>query len=342
MEITEDANALDVRLEPGAILTGKVVDRDGKGIGDATVAMELQTSNWPGGFLGFVTADAEGRFEIRALPPGYGYALSARSMGYRIGRVEVRSDDVRDNRIDLGPIVLARGEFSVSGVVVDVNGKPVANAEIFCTGEGQPGAGAVTDADGRFRVDGVFKGQVQITAGFRVRGYGSWDSWGGVNTEAGATNVKVVLNCSSAPLPKGRTCFPADTDVWVNGALVQISRVAPGQTVGKPGCAALAAPFGQIERLEEHVGAFECRDIVLQNGNRISVVDAHCFMLDSGRWIPAQDLRNGLRLKTLNGTVSIKSVTTRVVSFVGKVCNLKVKNSDQYMVGKDGVIVRDY
>jgi len=65
-------------------------------------------------------------------------------------------------------------------------------------------------------------------------------------------------------------------------------------------------------------------------------------MLDSGRWIAAQDLRNGLKLKTLNGAVTIKSVTTRATPFVGKVYNLKVKDSDQYMVGKDGVIVRDY
>ncbi len=123
---------------------------------------------------------------------------------------------------------------------------------------------------------------------------------------------------------------------------MQISKVVRGQTVGNLGCTALTAPFGQIERLEEHEGTFECRDIVLDNGNRISVIDAHCFMLDSGRWIAAQNLRNVLRLKTLNGTVGIKSVTTRTTPFVGKVYNLKVKSSDHYMVGKEGVIVRDY
>ena len=100
--------------------------------------------------------------------------------------------------------------------------------------------------------------------------------------------------------------------------------------------------FGEIEKIEEHEGVFECRDIVLDNGNRISVVDAHCFMLDSRQWIAAQDLRCGLRLKTLDGTVSIKSVAVRATPFVGKVYNLKIKNSEWYMVGKDGIIVRDY
>jgi hypothetical protein len=81
---------------------------------------------------------------------------------------------------------------------------------------------------------------------------------------------------------------------------------------------------------------------VLESGNSIGVVDAHCFMLDSGKWIAAQNLKSGLRLKTQTGTAVIKSVTKRTVPYTGKVYNLKVKNSDQYIVGKDMVIVRDY
>jgi len=137
------------------------------------------------------------------------------------------------------------------------------------------------------------------------------------------------------PPPKGRGCFLADTPVWVNGALVQISKVTAGQAIN---CLATAS----LEKLEEHEGTFECRDITLENGNRISVVDAHCFMLDSGQWVAAQNLESGMNLKSLNGTIAIKSVVTRAMPFVGKVYNLKVNGSDQYPVGKDGVIVRDF
>ena len=35
-------------------------------------------------------------------------------------------------------------------------------------------------------------------------------------------------------------------------------------------------------------------------------------------------------------------VSIRAVPFVGKVYNLKVKSSDRNIVGKDGVMVRDY
>ena len=135
--------------------------------------------------------------------------------------------------------------------------------------------------------------------------------------------------------PKGRGCFLADTPVWVNGALVQISKVVAGQSIN---CLAATS----LEKLEEHEGTWECRDITLENGNSISVVDAHCFMLDSGQWVAAQNLESGMNLKSLNGTVAIKSVVTRTMPFVGKVYNLKVNGSDQYMVGKDGVVVRDF
>jgi hypothetical protein len=156
-----------------------------------------------------------------------------------------------------------------------------------------------------------------------------------------STDSKVIKR-SLTPPPKGRGCFPADTTVLVDGALVQISTVVSGQMVGSLHCKQATERLEQIEAVEEHEGKFECRDIVLESGNRIGVVDAHCFMLDSGQWIAAQDLKNGLRLKTFSGTVGIKSVATRAEPFVGRVYNLKIRGTDQYFIGKDKLIVRDY
>jgi prepilin-type N-terminal cleavage/methylation domain-containing protein len=135
----------------------------------------------------------------------------------------------------------------------------------------------------------------------------------------------------AAPPPKGRGCFLADTPVWVNGSMVKISKVDVSKCVAS-----------SLEKLETHEGSWVCRDITLESGNSISVVDAHCFMLESGKWVAAQNLKSGMSLKTKSGTVAIKSVVTRAMPFVGTVYNLKVSNSDQYMVGKDGVVVRDF
>ncbi len=85
---------------------------------------------------------------------------------------------------------------------------------------------------------------------------------------------------------------------------------------------------------------YECRDIVLENGNCISVVELHNFMLESGLWVSSQNLKSGMKLKTMNGSVAIESVTLREMPYVGKVYNVKVSNH-QYMVGEDAVIVRD-
>jgi prepilin-type N-terminal cleavage/methylation domain-containing protein len=128
----------------------------------------------------------------------------------------------------------------------------------------------------------------------------------------------------SAP-QKGRACFVADTPALVNGRNIQISKVTAGLNVSE---------------VQEHEGTFVRRDIVLESGNTISVVEAHCFMTDAGQWVNAPNLTVGMRLKTLTGTVGIKSITTR--SYTGKVYNLKIAGSDQYMVGEDSVIVRDF
>jgi len=149
---------------------------------------------------------------------------------------------------------------------------------------------------------------------------------------------------------KGR-CFPADTLVWVDGALVQISKVVPGQTVNKPvttnfsACLRKAVCSSVIERVELHdesEGPWLCYDIMLESGNSISVADSHFFLLDSGRWALVQELASGSRLVSLEGPIAVRCVVKRAVPCVGKVYNLKVKNGQQYLVGEDGVVVRDW
>jgi len=154
----------------------------------------------------------------------------------------------------------------------------------------------------------------------------------------------------TTPEPK-RRCFPADTLVWVDGAPVQISKVVPGQMVEKPfsartmPCLQQAACSHQIEGIDVHgesEGTWDCYDVVLETGNSITVADSHYFLLASGRWASVQELMSGSKLVSLEGPVVVKSVTKRPMPCVGKVYNLKVKDSDRYLVGKDGVVVRDW
>ena len=144
------------------------------------------------------------------------------------------------------------------------------------------------------------------------------------------------------PPRKGRACFIAETPVWIDGILMPISEVAAGQAVRRSHRTTPGPWPDRVEKVQEHTGTFVCRDIVLENGNKIGVVGAHCFMLASGEWIAAQNLTSGLSLRTLQGTVRVKSVTVRPEPYTGKVYNLKIGSADKYLVGKDAVIVRDY
>ena len=163
-----------------------------------------------------------------------------------------------------------------------------------------------------------------------------------VNRE-GEVITGVVWTFTTVPPPappKGRGCFLADTPVWVDRALVQISKVVAGQTIGKVTC--LANTSMQIEKLEEHEGTFVCYDVLLESGNCISVADCHYFLTESGRWVALQNLKTGTKLQTAKGSIGIISVNKRPMPYVGKIYNLKVEGSDRYKVGKDAVIVRDY
>ena len=152
--------------------------------------------------------------------------------------------------------------------------------------------------------------------------------------------VWIFTTVPPSPPPKGRGCFLADTPVWVNGALAQISKVIAGQRVGKFTC--IANTSMQIEKLEEHEGTFVCYDVLLESGNCISVADCHYFLTETGRWVALQNLETGMKLQTSKGSIGIISVNKRPMSYVGKVYNLKIEGSDRYLVGEDAVIVRDY
>ncbi|MGD2094193.1 MAG: hypothetical protein PVH77_04205 [Phycisphaerales bacterium] len=179
--------------------------------------------------------------------------------------------------------------------------------------------------------EGIIGGSI-VTYYWRIDEVGSDDEI--------VTGAVWTFTTVAAPPPKGRACFLPATPVWIDGNLVQISKVAIGQTVGRVAC--LTDTTMQIEKLQEHEGTYECYDVLLESGNCISVAECHYFLTESGRWIALQNLRAGTKLQTSKGSVEISSVTKRPMLHTGKVYNIKVKGSDRYLVGKDAIIVRDY
>jgi len=151
-----------------------------------------------------------------------------------------------------------------------------------------------------------------------------------------------------SPGPKGRACFAPETRVWVNGVLVPISKVCPCHSIVSVDSAGAKKalqdkPYpGQVEEVQEHEGIFECYDVLLQSGNHLRVAECHYFLTESGKWAAVQNLKAGTKLRTATGSIAIVSVTRGALPYAGKVYNLKIEGSDQYLVGKDAVVVRDY
>jgi len=228
VDVDENTRQIDVTLKPGVICTGKVVDSDGKGIANAQLLVMLQGPRWGSSIGRYTAADAEGNYEIKALAPENKYSIEARADGYGRDRIVIEAGQAVNNRLDVETISLLAANLSVSGVVVDSDDKPVSGANVSCYGETQPQSrNQKTDAEGKFTLDKVCAGKIRISANRS----GATRLSGSIETEGGATDVKVVISQRSTstryepkrppslvgrPLPElkdvGINLPPADTD----------------------------------------------------------------------------------------------------------------------------------
>ena len=166
-----------IRLKKTSRLTGRIVDGANQPVAGQVVEI---WSKGGGGWLlpnpvelrgGPLRTSADGRFQTPDnLLVGSTYRVVARA----VGKEPIISDWVA---IDEAPRALLpvrlRSLRSVGGRVVDRQGKPVANVEVFQSGDGPEQASTQTDADGRFVLDGFREGPVFVFArgeGFRFHG----------------------------------------------------------------------------------------------------------------------------------------------------------------------------
>jgi len=194
VEIEENTRTVDVKLVPAVVFTGKVVDPKGKGIPDIRISVKLWASGWGSTIngRGQPVTDGEGKFELRAIPPGYKYSISARAEGYGKNTMnDILANDAVDNRLDVGQLILAVADQSVSGRVVDDEGNPVENVNVDCYGDNQPGRPSVkTDKDGKFMIEKLCPGEIRVSANLSVDQKRLYRS---VRTEGGVTDLEIVV-----------------------------------------------------------------------------------------------------------------------------------------------------
>ena len=240
VDIDEATTNATVKLEPGLTLAGRVTDANDKPIAKAEARVIFMSARM-GSILGTPSlSDAEGRFEIKGLPSGRRYSVSATAKGYGSDNRTVETPDAATRRIELDPIALALADQRIAGVVVDDEDKPVKGAMLFTFGNGQPNANTQSDAQGRFTFDHVCAGPITIAAN-NLFGLGS----GTAMAAGGDTNITVKLGVNQ----RGG---------GIGSAVIKITGTVQDPD-GKPAPRVLVSlfPFAQGELLTDAEGRFK-------------------------------------------------------------------------------------
>lgn len=150
---SRDVGPVEVRLEPGATVTGRVLDP----VGAPTPGVRVRARYWYEDgererwvFRGWATSGRGGRFEVTGLPAGKTELQALQGDLEAKREIELRPEGAEVDLV-LEP---ARG---VLGRVVDPEGRPVAGAQIAIHPVGEPTGpryqSATADVLGRFRLE---------------------------------------------------------------------------------------------------------------------------------------------------------------------------------------------
>jgi protocatechuate 3,4-dioxygenase beta subunit len=144
-----------IALEHGAPVAGIVVDQDGRPVPDAKVLYHMSVP----GYLPWyeiVEVDAQGGWQINRV--GAGKLLVEGYSQFHTATAEI-AVAVDGKHPTTGVIVRVARGATVSGVVVDASGKPVAGASVSATG-----GSTQTDGAGRFELTGLEAGPCELSA----------------------------------------------------------------------------------------------------------------------------------------------------------------------------------
>lgn len=288
----DDFSVRDLEMSAGSCISGEVTDLFGTPISGARVdlfdsmALALLAQPGPRKPMRSMVVDAAGKyafcnislksFEVVASAPGFPTTSKSQTQVFQVG------DQV---------INFALGEaLSISGFVVDEQGRAVKSATISAYQIGQlPESGTsksegVSAADGSFTLTGLAKGQYMITG--RAEGY-SLKNHGQV--DAGANDVRVALEPQGAVL--GKVTDATTGRVVSQFRLVLKRKVNENAAVPTTQSIDVRSTAGEYEFLGIDPGAWvleaqaagyanaSSRDLIVAKGDRITGVD---IVMDKG------------------------------------------------------------
>ena len=168
---------IDIALDVGQRITGRVLGPDGAPVPQARVSANLRgvTTGRPGrrdGNFCFqqTRTDVNGRFVLDSLPGSYRHVIHIEAA--ELARVDTRLDPTpAGESIDMGDVSLSTSR-TLTGVWETENGVPIKHAPISLHAKGDAGVRrhpmhfeqGITDAQGRFQFAGISAGQYVLNA----------------------------------------------------------------------------------------------------------------------------------------------------------------------------------
>jgi len=263
----QSIDGVDLHLERGAVIAGRVLDPAGEPLPDAHVTAMRRVLS-PRGTPRLLPAPGQGQqtndlgeFRIASLPPGDYYiaaiprrmsmfgaaapAGAARAAGSARTTITTTFYPGTADQATAQPIAVAAGAevgnivftmlsvpaFRVSGIVVDEQGAPVADAMVRLMGDPGSGmfmgpvGGARTQANGRFDIDEVPAGSYRVSASVMMTVSGSGGGSGGVGWVSGGYVSNSTFPGNNVDQPTEVVVVDAD----VKGVRVTTRRPVPRQ-----------------------------------------------------------------------------------------------------------------
>lgn len=286
----EPSEPITIRLERCVPASGRVLDEQGRPLKAIAVRAERQMfhgdRSWSQVAMDTTTTDADGRFTLWLLP-GAEHDVKASAKGY--GEAKLAAVTVKDANTEIGALSLKQADRVITGRVTDLDGKAVAGARIHVWGEGQSEQReeAVSDDAGRYRIENLSPGKVQVSVNHPTYG---WDYRN--NVETGSTNVEIVLTPQEPPRLPGQRLKPgaAAPEItvaqWLNGQDGKTLKELRGQVVlllfGTPHNPAVEAASAQLAALHRKYAG---RGLAI-----IAIYDASLPAAETAAYVKARSL----------------------------------------------------
>lgn len=222
-----------IGAKPSISLEGRVLEASGKPIAGAAVRVWGEQhqdatgfESIPLGSLSFdgndrLTTDADGFFHTpRSLRPNVEYSLDVEAPGMlRIETEAIEPGTWKTTRFADIVLHAAPRLRTVLGQVVDHDGRPVADARVWQSGDGTSRTETTTDVTGRFQLQGVFDEPALVFVrkeAFRLQG---------ARVPPATKECRVILKRANEPAPP-RTALPPNLPLR-EGRKLGMSLIAP-------------------------------------------------------------------------------------------------------------------